>query len=583
MKQRLRLAASAPAAAGDSNMSKNSNSGSKSSSAARPRWLALLTSPSGPFAMLLAALLSLAIAHWLFSTPFMRGITQFWQLQDNDIGQYLAGFNAFVREPWHWPLLRLESINAPQGTLVTFLDAVPLYAVLLKLWQHGPDTPFRNPFAAWVGLCYALQGVAAWWLCREARLRAWMPLLAMTVLLALFAPLAIRIHHISLMSHWLLLFGLAAYLRGSRLGQVSVGAWTPLLLAAFYINLYLFCMLCLLFAADLARDVVRAPRRTLMVAAAPAVLLAASLPATMLPLGGGAGGGEWGFGYYSMNLLSPLAGGRTLKFPAMYAHDGQGEGFAYLGVFVIGATIYALRLRARIDPGFWRRHRPLAWVLAFMTLYAISNIVYLGKSELFHLDLPAWTSRLTSVMRSSGRFFWPVGYALTAFTVITLWRYQAPRRAAALLAALLVLHIWDLGPHQRLVRDTVALGVTERITQPVWNGFFGPSTRALQVYPPFGCSKASPTLTHLPTMLYAVKQRMTVSTGYVARVKRPCDNYAAEIATHGTQATGFVFFKDDFAQRAEAEQLMGGPAAATCIEANFAWLCKRPAPATLEK
>eukprot|EP01032_Pedospumella_encystans_P025959 gene25960-29324_t len=54
MKQRLRLAASAPAAAGDSNISKNSNSGSKSSSAARPRWLALLTSPSGPFAMLLA-------------------------------------------------------------------------------------------------------------------------------------------------------------------------------------------------------------------------------------------------------------------------------------------------------------------------------------------------------------------------------------------------------------------------------------------------------------------------------------------------------------------------------------------------
>jgi hypothetical protein len=543
-----------------------------------------LTDPGGPLALLLAALLALALAHWIFSTPFMRGLTPFWSQQDNDIAQYLSGYNAFVREAWHWPLLRVESINAPEGTLATFLDTIPLYAMLLKLWQHGPDTPFRNPYALWISLCFVLQGAGAWWICREAQLRSWLALAALTLLLAAFPPLSFRINHIGLMSQWLLLFGLAAYLRGHRLGRLASGAWLALLLAAFYIHSYLFCMLSALFAADLWRP---APggglRRAAATALAAVALLGLSMFVTMLPLSAGGGTAAWGFGFYSMNLLGPFAGGNLLQFPHPVAHDGQGEGYAYTGIFVLMAAAYAVQLRRRADPSFWRRHRALAVALALLTAYALSNMVYLGQTELFHLDLPRWTGKLTSVMRSSGRFFWPVGYVVTAFTVVTLARHLRPRRAAVVLLCVLSLHFWDLTPHRQMVRQSVAVGAAERVHEPLWSAFLGAETRALQVYPPFGCDKGPAIQTLLPTMMYAVKHQMTISTGYVARIKESCDNYAAEIAASMSPATAFVFIKNDFAGREQVEQLLGGQSAATCIEADFAWLCKRTQAVAMEK
>jgi hypothetical protein len=558
------------------------------SGAAAPRWrpaaiARTLADPAGPLALLLAALLALALAHLLYSTPFMRGLLPFWHQQDNDLAQYLAGFNAYVREPWHWPLLRLTSINAPEGTLATFLDTVPLYAFLLKLWQHGPDTPFRNPYGAWIALCFLLQGVGAWWICREAQLRSWMALLAMTLLLAAFPPFAYRINHLSLMSQWLLLFGLASYLRSARLGRLASGAWMPLMLAAFYINIYIFSMLALMFAADLWRHFSAGDRRrTLLTAVATGVLLVVSLFIMMLPMPGQAGGGEWGFGYYSMNLLGPFAGGRLLQFQHAVANDGQGEGYAYVGIFVLLAAAYGVALRRRLDTSFWTRHRALLVALVLMSCFALSNVVYLGQVELFHLDLPGWADKITAVLRSSGRFFWPVGYVLTAFAVVSLVRYLPPRAAGALLLALLCLHAWDLGPHAKRVRASVSVGATERLHVAQWDGFLGADTKALQMYPPFGCSKAVALHTLLPAMNYAAQRQMTISTGYVARVKKPCDNYAQEIAGIRAPDTAFVFIKEDFVDLNAVRELLGD-AAATCIEADFAWLCKRQPAVALEK
>jgi hypothetical protein len=541
-----------------------------------------LADPAGPAALVLAAALALAFACWLFTLPFMRGLTSFWQQQDGDIAQYLAGFNAYVREPWQWPLLHLSSINYPDGTLATFLDTVPLYALLQKLWQHGPGTPFRNPYPLWIALCYALQGAGAWWICREARLRSWTALLVLTLLLAAYPALGYRIHHTSLMSQWLLLFGFALYLRGTRMQQLAGAAWVGLLLLAFYINIYLCCMLGLLFVADWLRHARAGQRRGLLGAPlAAAVLLGTSVALTMLPLGANAGGGEWGFGFYSMNLLGPFAGGRLLQFKQAIANEGQGEGYAYVGVFLLAMMGHALRLRQRRDPAFWQRHRTLLVMLVLMTLYALSNTVYLSNTELFHVDLPGWTERFTSLMRCSARFFWPVGYAVILFTVITVQRLGG-RRAPLLLLGLLVLQFWDLGPHHQRTRETAYIAAPARVTAPVWEQFLGAGSKTLQVYPPFGCGKAPATLTILPTMLYAVKHELNMSTGYVARLKKPCDHYAQEIAASTAPGTAFVFIKTDFAQINEVEQLLGGKPAATCIEADFAWLCKRAVPAVTE-
>lgn len=538
--------------------------------------LRLCRDPAGPAGLALAALLALAVAYAVFGLPFMRGLSSFWLREDGDITQYITGFNAFVREPWHWPLLRLESVNWPDGTLATFLDTVPLYALVLKLFAHGSGLPFRNPYPAWLMLCYLLQGAGAWWLCREARLRSWVALAVLTVLLATFPALTYRIHHTSLMSQWMLLFALALYVRGTRLDRLAGWGWTALLVLGFYVNIYLFCMASFLFAADLLRQW----RRHSLLHVAPAalgapLLLGLSLLVTMLPLASGGGGGEWGFGYYSMNLLAPFAGGKLLQWPHAIANGGQGEGFNYLGVFLLGFTLYALQLRRRHDPDFWPRHRALQAVLALLALYALSNAVYLGELLVLRLDLPEWAEEFTQQMRASGRFFWPVGYAVVVFTVITVQRYAGRWRAAALLLALAWLQLWDLQPHHEAARANTVLAAPSRIDQQQWNAFLGPDTASLQVYPPFGCGKSEATLTVLPAMRYAVAHQLPISSGYVARARKNCDNIPSQIARAAAPGTAFMFIKADFAAMEQAEQLLGGAASAQCVEGGMAWLCKR--------
>ncbi|HEX8604427.1 MAG TPA: DUF6311 domain-containing protein, partial [Pseudoduganella sp.] len=418
----------------------------------------------GPLGLACAVAIAVLFAAWLFSLAFLQGDMPFWWRERDDVSQYLVGFNAFVREPWHWPLLRMESLNAPQGTLATFLDTVPLYAMLLKLLRHGPDTPYWNPYGIWLTLCFALQGAGAWWICREANLRRWSALLAMTLLLASFPAFTFRVGHLSLMAQWILLFGLAIYIRGTRLGRLAVRPWVVLLPIAFYINIYLFVMASALFAADIVRQLGRgAVRPALMAPLLAYGLLFASMFATMLPMPPGAGEAEWGFGYYSMNLLSPLNGGRILEFDTPHPPGNQDayESYNYLGVFLLAMAAYAWRLRRRADPDLRARHQPLCLVMVLLTFYALSQSIYLGPVKLVGVNMQL-LEPITSTFRASARFFWPVGYVIVVFAVTGITRHLPPRRAALLLAAVTALQLWDLGPHHargraQLARSTPSL------------------------------------------------------------------------------------------------------------------------------
>jgi hypothetical protein len=539
------------------------------------RWL----SPDAALGLAVAALLGLGFALWLYKYPMLRGTAPFWWHEDSDITQYVAGFNAFVHEPWHWPLLRIESLNAPDGTLATFLDTIPLYAMFLKLVHPGAG--YWNPYGLWIGLCFALQGVGAWWICREAKVRSWAALVALALLLASFPALTRRIPHTGLMSQWLLLFALAVYLRSARLGRLATGSWVALLTCAFYINIYLFAMASSIFAADLLRELRRTPvtrASVLRVLRAPVLaygLLFLTMWVTMLPLPPGSANGEWGFGYYSMNLLAPLNGGTLLHLPHPEAQPGQGEGHNYLGIFLLALAAFVLKLRRRHDPDFWRRHGALLGVLVVLTLYALSDRVYLGDTLLYTLELPRQLASVTSTFRSSGRFFWPVGYAIVVFTVLGVARHLKARHAAALLAAVVALQFWDLRLHHGRVHASVDQAGGQPIDQARWDAFLGHGVKAMNFYPPFHCNATPPAEALLPAMAYAVKHGYPLSTGYIARAVKPCTGYAAEIARLPA-TTAVAFEKKVFPQQSDAEQLMGP--GATCTDMQIVYLCRRNTP-----
>ena len=58
------------------------------------------------------------------------------------------------------PILFVPTLGYPEGTSIVFTDSIPLAALAAKLVRTLTGRAI-NYLGAWMGLCYAMQGVAA--------------------------------------------------------------------------------------------------------------------------------------------------------------------------------------------------------------------------------------------------------------------------------------------------------------------------------------------------------------------------------------------------------------------------------------
>ncbi|MCW2573758.1 MAG: hypothetical protein JWO88_3816, partial [Frankiales bacterium] len=244
--------------------------------------------------------------------------------------------------------------------------------------------------------------------------------------------------HVALWSHWVVVLALAVAAWAVRKGVSMwvIGGLAGLGALSIGIHAYLFVMVAAIAAGALLADVARLGLKAVPRAAAGlAVFLAASGLAAWV-LGYASGGGVDGFGLFSMNLLSPFVPQKSGiaqmllgdPRPFLDATGRQYEGFNYLG----GGILLCLGLAAwlfvrRRGPGAdWRAAAPLIAALLALTALALSNKVYAGHRLLLDVPVPAPLMALLNEVRSSGRLFWPVAYALLAVSILALDR--APKR-----------------------------------------------------------------------------------------------------------------------------------------------------------
>src|SRR5690606_29919652 len=102
--------------------------------------------------------------------------------------------------------------------------------------------------------------------------------------------------HLSLQAHFILLFALGLYIRTQRREKSFAGAWTLLLIVAFYINFYLTAMAIAILVScqiDLYRKTINF--RDLLAIAVPLVAMGISIP-LMLGLAFSEAARDTGFG-----------------------------------------------------------------------------------------------------------------------------------------------------------------------------------------------------------------------------------------------------------------------------------------------
>ena len=506
----------------------------------------LAASRGAPMLLLLSAGISLACCLLLFDRDFLNGSSPFWRDPHGliasswaDMATALSGYDYFVRDEWRLPLFQVSRLGAPGGSDVIYTDSTPIVALAGRLLFRLSGRVF-NPFGLWTALCLVASAVSMTLLVVRLGARSLASTIAATAS-GLCAPaLLARWGHTTLMAQFEVTLSLAFYFGAARAAPALPRLlWAaPLCALALWTHAYLFAMVATIVAAAIAQAVLDRRLRPV-----PGLCLVTSLGALLggqLTLSGylakaGALSAS-GFGVKSTNLLSPVFPDRGLLgtlvgLPRLDATGFQGaEGYCYLGAGTMLLLWCARRSLAGQARHGVRRHPCLSAALLALTLFAVSNDVFLGGLHVVHVALPRAALTLAGVFRASGRFVWPAMYLAMALGIAGCASGQGRRMATILLAAAL-LQCADSAPLWAEVERSLHSRVESPVDAAAWEAAIS-RHGFVRVTPVLGCVRNfSLPLARIMTQIQLIAGRLNVATNnlYSARPAGDCSPAAGTL------------------------------------------------------
>jgi hypothetical protein len=492
---------------------------------------------------------SLAIASvyciWLLDLDFLRGDSPFWTYPigtvpnaQNDMVSALSGYWAFLQDDWRLPLFAVHRIGVPGGTNIIFTDSIPCVALVGRLIFRATGH-LVNLFGVWTALCIVLLPASLTALCFALGARSIVTGLAATAIGLSMPSFWFRWGHLSLMAHFEIVLALLLFFstrRNMAVGRFFIRA-SLLLVLSLWTHSYIFLMVSGIIVATVAQ---RWSDRDLSLRRAASLL--AGLVAVMI--GGVAISGHLtgsgslsadGFGFYSMDVLSPFIPQLSGLLPAtrdrLFVGDGgQYEGYNYLGAGVLllallMAMVYARRGELTLA---WRRTGWLLGLLAACYLVAVSTKIYVGGVEMATVAAPPGLVWLLAIVRSSGRFFWPVLYALAGVGIANC-TIRRGREAAVLLLVASLLQWFDAAPLRLAMAQSSRTNPSPPLPPGPWRSAIA-NHRSVAVQPSFACLSVTDKwnmAAAVELQLFASQAAVDINSVYAARYREDC---AAELA-----------------------------------------------------
>jgi hypothetical protein len=433
----------------------------------------------------------------------------------------------------------------PKGADIAYTDSLPLMALFSKVLR--PVLPAGwNPFGLWVLLCHLILAYAFCRILYDFGHRSLLSALAGSTfaLLTPFFLFRLGRNHAALCGQFLVLFALLLYFQDSRAQRIS-WTWVGLLLTALLTHPYLFAMAAGIYLSSLVNILlghswsIRGVWRSLgciTVLIGLAILVCGYFSQPMLltdPLG---------FGHFSMNLLSPF----TRDYRDYDATGGQFDGFNYWG---IGMFILLIAAAPRLYQAARRLDRSLLPLIAALFLFAalaVSNRVFWEHHLVVSYAVPASLEPLAEILRSSGRLFWPVSYAVM---IAAMWGVLSlrPQRAIPVLLVAIAVQWVDTSPIRTQVKQLVAQAEAESLSAQEWRRIVQ-AHRLVRFLPPAQC--------HIEDgRLYAAISRVAANLGvpstsvwasrYTARQLETCRTASRQLLEQGLEAGTLYVLNED--------------------------------------
>ena len=336
-----------------------------------------------------------------------------------DLSQHYVGWKLYRTSGWHFPFGLCDTSFYPYLASVIYTDSIPLLCLIFKILS--PILPKTFQFLGLYGLfCFMMQGGVAKLLLRRIMKNEIQCCIA-CIPFVFCAPLWQRMfYHTALASHYLILTGFMLFMYRERLDRLwkRVLLWFALgvLCVSIHFTIYGIVSVMLLgFALLEALDKHEIKAFFIYV-----ITYIASTVFTFYLFGGfygGISGESEGLGTFSANLnslVNPLDYSRIIKeFPLI---ECQYEGLSYIGIMAIILIIPASAYIGRNFREIWGKHRnyiiSIFTTSAVLWIVALSPKVTFNQHILYEIPLPEPIYNAWSIFRASGRFLWPVMYAV---------------------------------------------------------------------------------------------------------------------------------------------------------------------------
>jgi hypothetical protein len=423
--------------------------------------------------MILVVFVSIAVFLLIYGVTPLCVTNDAWIMagyDEADLIQHYAGWVMFRASEWKFPLGMITDMAVGTGTMLTFTDSIPLVAIVFKLVERWLPETFQY-FGWYMLACFVLQGIAAYKIVSRKLilsgikgddLRTYVLRGCSALLLGLTPILLERsFRHTALGSQWLILFAILCFLKGRDAmrrgeeklprGYVILNILTVLIHPYFLPMVMVFTLLTVFEYSLRFREWVRYAGYLIL-----NMVLAYGGGWLIGALGWGVDSARYGYGYFSLNLnalVNPqsLGGYRWSVFlPELGQVGGNYDGFNYLGMgmlFLIAVVILVTLIKKRDTwaiRNFFQSNWQVLIAFAFLTVFAISNIVTLNDKTLLEIAIPEWLYWKCGIFRASARLFYPVYYCLFIIVIYYVIANLNIKWASAVLIAGLLLQLTDM-------------------------------------------------------------------------------------------------------------------------------------------
>jgi hypothetical protein len=486
--------------------------------------------------------------------PLMPGNIS-W-ISDGDGATSYLGWLFFRNTEWALPLGLNPRYGLEISNSIVFSDSIPLLAILFKLFSAYLPDVFQY-HGIWVLLSFLLHSFFAWKL-----IGIWSNdnlLKSFGVLILLFSPsMMFRLQiHISLVSHFFVLAALYYALTPEKYNRTLI--WSVLLITSLGVHFYISALVLFIFVSDSISKRLMTDNKVRiffleLFGFASIYLLFAWLYGYFSVIGDVATGG---YSLTSMNFLSlinPASGGWfdwSYVLRSYPQGPGQHEGFNYLGlgvIFLIVVLIPVFAEKIHLLKSLCKRYLHLLILFFILTLYSLSNIILFADFVLFEYSLPEQIDKALSILRGSGRLFWPVLYGIVLFSIIMVIKSFRQKVSYVLLSVAVIVQIVDTSAGWLKIQNRLHLSPLSTWGLPFHDHFW---TEAAEKYSKI---RYIPLANHRhpewqPISYFAALNGLSTDSPYLARVDMnsyfPAYDKSLNILKNGQFESDSIYLLDD--------------------------------------